>query len=95
MMRLLTFCVLINSERLLFPKFNFEFKSLLQEAFPLQILNKTALNKNIIKTKCTKSVQILHRQFMPKHQNSFRENKFIGLFKLTVVTFLSGAPIII
>ena len=66
MMRLLTFCVLVNSERLLFHKFNFEFKLLLQEIFPLQILNKTALNKNIRTTKCTKSVQILYRQFMPK-----------------------------
>ena len=73
MMRLLTFCVLVNSERLLFRKFNFEFKLLLQEIFPLQILNKTALNKNIRTTKCTKSVQILYRQFMPKQQNSFRE----------------------
>ena len=53
MMRLLTFCELVNSERLLFRKFNFEFKLLLQEIFPLQILNKTALNKNIITTKCT------------------------------------------
>ena len=73
MMRLLTFCVLVNSERLLFRKFNFEFKLLLQEIFPLQILNKTALNINIITTKCTKSIQILYRQFMPKHQKSFRE----------------------
>ena len=45
MMRLLTFCELVNSERLLFRKFNFEFKLLLQEIFPLQILNKIALNK--------------------------------------------------
>ena len=37
--------VLVNSERLLFRKFNFEFKLLLQEIFPLQILNKIALNK--------------------------------------------------
>ena len=73
MMRLLTFCVLVNSERLLFRKFNFEFKLLLQEIFPLQILNKTALNKNIRTTKCTKSIKILYRQFMPKQPHSFRE----------------------
>ena len=43
MMRLLTFCVLVNSERLLFRKFNFEFKLLLQDIFSLQILNKPCL----------------------------------------------------
>ena len=73
MMRLLTFCVLVNSERLILRKFNFEFKLLLQQIFTVQILKKTALNKNTIKTKCTKSVQILYRQFMPKQPNSFRE----------------------
>jgi len=73
MMRLLTFCELVNSERLLFRKFNFEFKLLLQGVFPLQILNKPALNKNIRTTKRTKYVKILYRQFMPKQPNSFRE----------------------
>jgi len=95
MMSLLTFCVLVNSERLLFHKFNFEFKLLLQEIFPLQKLNKTALNKNISTTKCTKSVKILYRQFMPKQQTLFEKNKFIGLFKLTVVPSLPGVSIII
>ena len=73
MMRLLTFCELVNSEKLIFRKFNFEFKLLLQEIFPLQILNKTDLNKNIRTTKCTKTVKIQYRQFIPKQPNSFRE----------------------
>jgi len=73
MMRLLTFCVLANSEILLFCKLNFEFKLFLQEIFPLQILNKTTLNQNITTPKCTKPAQILYRQFSPKQPNSFRE----------------------
>ena len=39
----------------------------------LQILNKTAFNKNIRTIKCTKFDKILFRQFKPKQPNSFRK----------------------
>jgi len=89
MMRLLTFCVLVNSERLLFRQSNFAFKLLLQEIFPLQTLNKTALNKTIRTTKFTKSAKILYRQFILKQPNSFQEKQiywFVQDYCCTIIT---------
>ena len=46
------------------------------------------LNKNIRTTKCTKSVQILYRQFMPLQPNAFRNKNywFVQAYCCTIIT---------